>query len=177
MMGIDWWQGHSGEYQEWIMRFPDTWLIPVLLCIYAFWKPFQLPMVNPKVFINIFLISTGGYIPPSGSELLQDVWDCVRGPQEAGREAAGLPELLGHHNQDHRSAHHGSRGQHGTHPSTQGGLPAGMLTRIQNALKTSTYLATVQAKQTKKIWIDLKTAIRDPLRSHGHKMHSRHQLF
>ncbi len=68
---------------------------------------------------------SGCYIPPSRSELLQDVWDCVWGPEEARWETAGFPELLGNYDQDHWCPHHGPRGQHGTCTASQGGLSAG----------------------------------------------------
>lgn len=92
--------------------------------------------------MSIFLCSSPGcYISPSWSELLQDVWDHVWGSKEAGRETAGVPEFLGHHNQDHRCPHHGPWWQHGTRTTTQGGLSAGRHKHIDMELQVMDFIS------------------------------------
>lgn len=64
---------------------------------------------NPWIWMynGVRWCSSGCHIPPSWSELLQDVWDHVWRSKKARREAAGLPEFLGTHNQNHRCPHYG----------------------------------------------------------------------
>ena len=53
---------------------------------------------------------SGGHLSSSGSELLQDVWDCDWGPWHAA-EAVRVSELMGTDYQNDRCHDNGSRGQ------------------------------------------------------------------